>query len=258
MRNRSLRYGTAASALALTSLFAAAACSSAPVGPLPAQTPRATSTGTPSAPTPSVSPTTASSNTAAPQPNPTHSINSPPACLGAVIYKFDASAAGPARSTVCVAVGGVVRVSQLGPDGLQVSGSGAVACDYEAAVHFCRLIETGTVRFAISTSKGTRVLTVVVARASTPPKPSPACQGAVKYTFDASESGPRPSALCMKVGAVLRLENLGPDGLSVSPANLASCWYEAGIHECRLVKAGTVRFTITITHDHSLAVVVIK
>jgi hypothetical protein len=175
-----------------------------------------------------------------------------------VIYKFDASAARPARSTACITVGGVVRVSPVGPDGMTESGSGAVACDYEAAVHFCRLIETGTVRFAISTSTGTRVLTVRVVKASKPPKPSPACEVAGTYTVDASESGPRPSALCLRVGSTLRLENLGGDQLSASPANLASCWYEAGIQECRLVKAGTVRFTITMTHDHTLAVVVIK
>jgi hypothetical protein len=175
-----------------------------------------------------------------------------------VIYKYDARAAGPARSTVCIAVGGVVRINQLGPGELTASGSGAVGCYYEAAVHFCRLIKTGTVRFAISVPKGTRVLTVRVARASTPPKPSPACEVAGKYTVDVLETGARPSALCLRVGSTLRLENLGGDQLSVSPANLASCWYEAGIQECRLLKAGTMRFTITMTNDHTLTVVVIK
>jgi len=44
---------------------------------------------------------------------------------------------------------------------------------------------------------------------------------------------------------VLRVENLGPDGFSVSPADKVSCWYEAGVRECRLIRTGTVRFTIT-------------
>jgi hypothetical protein len=173
-----------------------------------------------------------------------------------VVYRVDASAGGPSRSTVCIAVGGVVRVNNLGPEGMWESGN--VSCQYEAAVHFCRLVETGTATFTIKGLQQVRQLTVVVAKASSPPKPSPACQGAVKYTLDASESGPPWGALCLKVGAVLRVENLGPDGLTVNPADLVSCWYEGGVHECRFVKAGTVRFTMTSTQNHSLTVVVIK
>jgi hypothetical protein len=173
-----------------------------------------------------------------------------------VIYQVDTSVAGPARWTVCIAVGGVVRVHNLGPDGM--TETGPVSCQYEAAVHFCRLIGTGTAKFTIAARQGTRQLTVLVRNASSPPKPSPACQGAVKVTLDASEGGPPWGALCLKVGAVLRVENLGPGELSASPANPVSCWYEAGVHECRFVRPGTVRFTMTGPQSHSLTVVVVR
>jgi len=266
MRHRSLRPLTAVAALALTSLAAAAACGSAPVRPLAAPTPRTAtpSTATPST-TPPATPTTATPpptrpGTTRPSPATPHAPKpppAPPACLGAVTYKIDASRRGPPRS-LCITVGGVLWIENLGPDGLSVSPADKVSCYYEAAVHSCRLVKTGTVRFAITSAQVTRVITVRVAKASTPPKPSPACTGATTYTFDAAESGPSWSALCVKVGAVIRLENLGPDGLSVNPSGAVSCHYEAGVHQCRLVKAGTVTFTISGAQDRELTVVVIK
>jgi hypothetical protein len=114
------------------------------------------------------------------------------------------------------------------------------------------------VKFTIASSRGTVPFTVVVARASSPPKPSPACLGAATYTVNAAENGPDWPAMCVKVGAVLRVENLGPEGLSETPSNAVSCWYEGGVHVCRFVKTGTVTFTINGQQNRSLTVVVIK
>jgi hypothetical protein len=160
---------------------------------------------------------------------------------------------------VCIAVGGVVGIGQLGPGGLTVSGTADVSCDYEGAVHFCRLLETGTATFTVAENRPARQIKVIVAKASSPPKPSPACQGPMKITLNAFDSGsPAWWPLCLKVGSVLRLENLGPDALRVSPDGRVSCRYEAGVHECRFVKPGTVRFTINGAPEPALAVVVIK
>jgi len=175
-----------------------------------------------------------------------------------VTYTIDALRSAPLRSRVCISVGGVVEVRNLGPEGLSVSPADKVSCFYEAAVHPCRLVRTGTVTFTITRATGNRVITVVV-KASSPPKPSPACLGAgTILTLDAAESGPDWNALCMKVGAVVRFEHLGPDGLSVSPAGAVSCSYEAAVHPCRFVKPGTVTFTIAGTQTRTLTVVVIR
>jgi hypothetical protein len=48
----------------------------------------------------------------------------------------------------------------------------------------------------------------------------------------------------MSIGGVLRLANEGPGGVSMNPAGKVSCFYEAGTHECRLIRTGTVVFTV--------------
>ncbi len=246
MHIHSFRHLTTVAALALTTIAAAAACSSTPVQARPGQAPS------------TASPSTATPSTAAPRaPNPT---TSPRSCLGAVTYTIDASEGGPPWSALCIAVGGVLRVENLGPDGFSVSPADKVSCWYEAGVRECRLIRTGTAQFTITYSHAPRPLTVVVAEPSSPPGPSTACTGARTYTVDASEGGPPWPAMCVKVGAVLRVENLGPEGFSVSPADKVSCWYEAAVRECRFVKTGTVTFSITHgeAEARSLAVVVIR
>lgn len=249
MRNRSIRRLTAVAALALAAL-AVAACNPVEAQSVPSQTP---SPATPSTQTPSVQ---------APKPSQTHvpSTPRPRACFGAVVHTVDANEGGPPWPAVCITVGGVVRLEHLGPEYLSVNPSNKVSCFYAAGVHVCRLVQTGTVRFTIRNSKGTRPLTVVVAEATSPPKPSPACMDAATFTIDANDGGPPWSAMCLKVGAVLRVENLGPDGFSVKPSGTVSCWYEAGVRECRFVKAGTVTFTITRpeVEIRSLTVVAIK
>jgi hypothetical protein len=194
-----------------------------------------------------------------PKPDPIQTSHSPP-CRGAVEYRIDASDTGPARQRLCITVGGVLRVENLGPEGFSQSPLDKADCEYEAAVRTCRLIQTGIVRFTIDNGHQIRKLTVVVARASSPPKPAPACMNAgTTFPIDASDGGPPWWAVCMKLGAEVRVENLGPDGLAVSPSNAVSCRYEAAIHQCRLVTAGTVTFTTAGTGGvRSLTVVAIK
>jgi hypothetical protein len=157
-------------------------------------------------------------------------------------------------------VGGVLWLENLGPGNLWASSWDKIDCFYEAGVHVCRLVETGTVQFKITNASQTRPLTLVIAKASSPPKPSSACEPAATYGLDASDGGPPWSARCMYVGAVLRIENHGPDGFAVSPAKNVSCWYEAGIRECRFVRAGTVTFTLSYEglQDRTLKVVVVR
>jgi hypothetical protein len=234
MRTRSLRHVGAITALALISLAAAAACGSAPVRPMPgespATTPSASTPGTvaPGAPTPSTS-------------DPTHSATSPPRCLGAVVYKLDAALSSkPPWSSPCITVGGVIWISQVGPGDLTVEPWNKVACDYEAAENPCRLIGTGTVKFTTSSSAGVRSLTVKVVAATTPPRPSPACDEV--GTYPAGE--PLYWSRCLKVNSVLHFPDNRPDDIFASPSDAVSCIHEGDAFVCRLLRATTVIFTI--------------
>jgi len=149
-------------------------------------------------------------------------------------------------------------VTNLGPEGFSPTPAGSIDCWYEGGVRECRLIRTGTVTFTITRGDQTRQLTLDIARASTPPRPSPACLPAhTIYPLDASYGGPDWPALCMKVGAVLRVENLGPEGFAVSPRSAVSCVYEAAVRQCRFVQAGTVTFVITHGDSPSRSLIVV-
>jgi hypothetical protein len=197
----------------------------------------------PVAPAPATPGPTPPSTTTATPPPVTRAPPSGPACLGAVIHTVDVSTGGAPWRSVCVAVGGLLRLANLGPGSLDAASWNNVACGYEAGVHECRLIHVGTVKFTVTNSHGRRPLTVVVARASSPPKPSPACTTSTP-ALNAGDGGPPWRAICVKVGSVLRIENLGPEGLSVEPRGLAACRYEAAVRDCTFVKAGTVTFTV--------------
>jgi hypothetical protein len=246
MRIRSIRRITALGVLALASVLVGA-CGSGPVR------------AGPEAPAPPS--VTAPVTTSPSAPNATPATESGPTCLGAVIHTVDAAAGGRPWRSLCIAVGGLVRLENLGPESLRARSWDNVDCDYEAAVHECRLIHLGTVNFTITNTHGVRALTVVVGKASSPPKPSPACTSTVPYNLDALNGGPPWRAFCVKVGAVLRVENLGPEGLSVDPRAIVSCWYEAAVRECTFVRPGTVRLTTTRSAEiepRTVTVVVVR
>jgi len=238
MHIRTLRRFTAIGALALASMVAGA-CGSEPVRAGP-EAPVAAGAGAPATTAPGVTAPGTQSPTA---PDPRPPAGSAPVCLGAVIYTVDASAGGRPWRSLCIAVGGLLLLEHLGPGDLAARSWDNVDCDYEGAVHACRLIHLGTVNFTVTNNHGVRALTVVVAKASSPPKPSPACTSTVAHNLDANSGGPPWWAFCVKVGAVLRVENLGPEGLSVDVPNVVSCRYEAAVHECTFVRPGTVRVT---------------
>jgi hypothetical protein len=227
-----------AAALAMATL-AMAACSSGPAKALPVQAPSTTPSATSSA-TPDAAPASPSPRPVRPPPGPitTHG----PPCLGAVEYRINAADTGPARQRLCIAVGGVLRVENLGPEGFSRSPANKVECTYEGGVRMCRLVEPGTILFTIDNGRQVRKITVNVTRGSS--LPASACVGArATHTIDANEEMAWP-AVCMRLGAELRVENLGPGLLTVTPSAAVSCKYEAAIHQCRITQTGTLRVGI--------------
>jgi hypothetical protein len=262
MRQRSLPHLISAAAMALASMTAVAACGSAPGKALP----QPGSTVSPSAPAPSTpapstpAPTSAPPSTAAPttsRPGTTHSSSSPPTCLGAVLHTID-TWDGRRWPTPCLTVGGLLLLVGTGPGNLNFNPPGLADCRYEGGTHGCRLIATGTVKFEITKPQGNRSLTVVVIGASSPPKPSPACLDA-SAVHRIDNSGYPYVAECMKVGATVQIRMLGPDDpvFSANPSDTVACVYEGGSHECRLLKAGTITFTIAEGPYSSFTVVAI-
>jgi hypothetical protein len=81
--------------------------------------------------------------------------------------------------------------------------------------------------------------------------------GAVVFTVDASETGPPWPAFCAAIGALLRLENQGPEGVTASPPEKVACIYEAAVRECRFLETGTVRFTIERETDTRMLTVIV-
>jgi hypothetical protein len=90
--------------------------------------------------------------------------------------------------------------------------------------------------------------TEVPASTAPPPTTTPdvetsgVCQGIVRYTMDGADTADRPVGVCLRVGSILRIENTFPNA-TPSPANRATCRYEAGVVECRLIRAGNVTIT---------------
>jgi hypothetical protein len=80
--------------------------------------------------------------------------------------------------------------------------------------------------------------------------PASSCRGAIVYTIDTTtdELALVPS-LCVGVGAVLRIENIGPGEVTTDSPTLVDPNYEAGVVEIRFLRAGTV--VVTIPHEGS-------
>lgn len=206
---------------------------------------------TPAQPSPST-PSTSTSPAPAPAPATTPAAPAGTDCMGAVIHTMDASVGGQPWRSVCMAVGGLLRLTNLGPGNLAAASWDNVDCDYEAAVHECRLIHTGTVKLTITNGHGPRPLNLMVAHPSSPSEPSPACVTTSPHSIEANYAGPPWRAICAKVGTVVRVQNLGPEGFTVNPKELVSCWYEAAVRECTLAKAGTVTFTTRFTPESEI------
>ncbi|MEV4350720.1 hypothetical protein AB0J83_40205 [Actinoplanes sp. NPDC049596] len=178
-----------------------------------------------------------------------------PTCSGAVVRTVDVAQPGP-LPRLCVAVGGVVRLVNIGPGSLTAQPSAAVDCFYAGGTYQCRLIRTGTVRFTLAPEG--RTLTVTVP-AAVPGQPSTACApaGAVVDLDTNDELG--WWSPCLRLGATLRIVNLGPGLLTKAPADAVSCFYEAGIHTCQFRRPATVTFTADLeTTTRSVAAVAVR
>lgn len=163
-------------------------------------------------------------------------------CEGAVVHSVDAAKPGQLPQ-LCIALGGVVRIINLGPGSLAAQPPTLVDCLYAAGTHQCRLIRAGTVRFTLAPDA--RVMTVQVP-AAVPGQPTTACSppGSV-VNLDTTEEM-RWWAPCLRIGATLRVVNLGPGLLRAAPADAVTCHYAAGIHACQFRRPATVVFTATV------------
>ncbi|MFI7598742.1 hypothetical protein [Actinoplanes sp. NPDC049681] len=131
--------------LALCVAAATAACGSEPVSPLPVDAPpRAVAF---SAPPSKSAPTTA------------------PACLGAVDTAIDAQEQ-PLPPSLCISVGGRLRLRNLGPGLLDAAPDSLVEGFYGGGVHSIQFVRPGTVtlRFPQGEDDRTAEITVVVRR----------------------------------------------------------------------------------------------
>lgn len=185
------------------------------------------------------------------------SQRSPADCMGAIVHSIIVNETRHAK--VCITVGGVIRLVNLGPDMLSADSWDKVDCFYAGGVHSCRLIHTGTIRFKTLTPGDSRNFTVEIAGAITPPRPSTACTSE-RFTLNATEGGMPWAAMCVKVDTEMRVENLGPEGFSITPSGKVSCHYEAAVRECRFLEAATVTITVTVPgwEPQTLIVVIIK
>ncbi|MEU4242462.1 hypothetical protein [Actinoplanes sp. NPDC026619] len=93
---------------------------------------------------------------------------------------------------------------------------------------------------------------------SLPTTTGSACEGPVVHTIDlTTDELALVPALCVGVGAVLRIEHIGPGEVTTDSPDLVDPNYEAGIVEIRFVRPGTVVVTIPQgSQSHDITVVV--
>lgn len=149
--------------LALTMAAPAGACGNQPVFPLDVDPPR-TSTSTPVAlPSPTTSaPTRRPARPPRPTPTLTASPTASTACLGPVEVVFTAEEELALRTSLCIAVGGVLRIEGQGPGTVSVDPPESVDQSYEAGVVWMRFLFPGTVVVSIDRDAQLFTTTVVV------------------------------------------------------------------------------------------------
>jgi hypothetical protein len=157
-------------------------------------------------------------------------------CQGAVDYAVPAGRPIRVRPTVCVTVGGILRLDDIGASTLSITPAALTDCFYAAGDISCRLLRTGSVTFSWTAGAIRQRQVVTVAEAL----PAPVCvsSGATATVSTADEL--RWWSLCLRVGATLRVEDLGPGLLTITPAPAVQCYYEAGVHSCRVIAPGTL------------------
>jgi hypothetical protein len=158
----SFRHLTVSAALTLTVLAPVAACGAEPVSPLPIE-PLGTSapaTSPATSPTPYVpSPSaTVRGPTGAASPD----VFRSPACLGSVVYTLVAESELALVKSICLAVGGILRVEGTGPGTVSADPADKVSQFYEAGIVEVRFLSPGTITVTIDRDQQTFTIAVVV------------------------------------------------------------------------------------------------
>jgi hypothetical protein len=110
-----------------------------------------------------------------------------------------------------------------------------------------------------SSARATRTTRAKPAKTTRPAEPS-ACMGAVEYNVDTTDEM-LPGSLCLEVGGVLIVRNIGPgddNGFSITPESMTDGFYAAGSISNRFVRPGTaiVKFPRENGDIHTITVVV--
>lgn len=110
-----------------------------------------------------------------------------------------------------------------------------------------------------STARATRNTRPKATKTTERTEPS-ACMGPIEYDVDTNDQM-LPGSLCLGVGGVLIVRNIGPgddNGFSVTPESMTDRFYEAGTINTRFVRPGTatVKFPLDGGSIHTITVVV--
>jgi hypothetical protein len=157
-------------------------------------------------------------------------------CQGAVDYAVPAAQSIRVRPTVCVTVGGILRLDNIGTTTLTVTPAALTDCFYAAGDISCRLLRTGSVTFTWTAGGVQQRQIVTVAEAL----PAPVCVSSGATATVSTTDEFRWWSLCLRAGATLRVEDLGPGLLTITPASAVQCNYAAGVHRCLVVAPGTL------------------
>ncbi|MCU7730996.1 hypothetical protein ODJ79_45400 [Actinoplanes sp. KI2] len=161
---------------ALLATVLIAACGSDPVQPVSGQSggassaPASSYVPTPPAASGTTTPTTPTTPTRPTKPTrpPTSPTKRPPspsptsACLGAVVYTISGDPSDQYPKSLCMKIGGVLRIEHVAPGTVSADPAGSVTREYEAGVYTVRFIRTGTVTVQVALDSGTRTTAVVV------------------------------------------------------------------------------------------------
>jgi hypothetical protein len=142
-------------AAALFVALAAACASPQPVSPLPVDAEATTA----SEPTPAPS-AAGPSHT---QPSQAEPASTSSACLGAVRFEIGTQEELQ-PSSLCFHIGGVLRVTDAGPDEVHATPASRASSNYAAGVTDVRFVRPGTVEVTYPHGGGTWTVTVVVKR----------------------------------------------------------------------------------------------
>ncbi|GGL14461.1 hypothetical protein [Mangrovihabitans endophyticus] len=73
-----------------------------------------------------------------------------PACLGPVVYEIDGADSADRPRSLCLTVGGKLRIRNIGPDEVSTSQSDVAVCTWEAGIDDCQMVHAGTVAVTIT------------------------------------------------------------------------------------------------------------